>query len=194
METKRVTKNKSNLIVGIVLCLICAMLLIVTIIAVCESFAEKSRLEAIGATVAMKITWLFIFDVIAIIASGILGGVLVSRKFSTKKELTKEESTKYVNENVTGTTEIIGEAGYDMEAIEQFNVEDIVVESDSATSNTTNETVAKPTKLKIKMGNNASTASVSAPDYSKAERKDSSETNSSELSNGNEFFSTGDDL
>lgn len=192
MEARRATKTKTNLIIGMILWLICAILLIVTIIAVCESFAEKARFEAIGATVAMKITWLFIVDVIVIVASGIFGGILVSRKFSIKQELTKEESIKYVEENVTGATEIIGEAGYDMEAIEQFNVEDIVVESDSATSNTTNETVAKPTKLKIKMGNNSSTASVSAPDYSKAERKDSSETNSSERSNG--FFSAGGDL
>ena len=151
METNKTKKVKANHIVGLILCLICAILLILTIISVCESFAEKARLEAIGATVTIKITWLFVVDVVLIIIAGIIGGVFLSKKSSTDRVLTKEWDDKNVEDEEIATSGIIDAVGYDMKKVERFNVDDIVVEPDMSTSTTTNGTVAKSGKLKIKM-------------------------------------------
>lgn len=192
METNKTKKVKANHIVGLILCLICAILLILTIISVCESFAEKARLEAIGATVTIKITWLFVVDVVLIIIAGIIGGVFLSKKSSTDRVLTKEWDDKNVEDEEIATSGIIDAVGYDMKKVERFNVDDIVVEPDMSTSTTTNGTVAKSGKLKIKMSNNVSSVSVPTSEQAKIERKSTSATKSSEHSNG--FFSAGDDL
>lgn len=58
---------------GILFCIICIVCLSVLICTLVYSFSEKARLEAIGAVVNLKLTWLFYADIAAVILFGIVG-------------------------------------------------------------------------------------------------------------------------
>lgn len=198
MKVNSPTKNKSNIIIGLVLCFVCVAFLVITIIAVCESFAEKARLESIGATVTLRITWLFIVDILAIIASEILGIVFLSKRSSAHSSVAVDEMVEVEEDEKTSSngekesSSDFDEVGYDIDSINRFKAEDIVVEMEETSPITSTEAIAKPSKLKIKMGNSSSSEETSASEKVKSEKKDPHHNKSSELSNG--FFSAGDDL
>lgn len=197
MRVNSPTKNKSNIIIGLVLCFVCVAFLTITIMAVCESFSEKARLESIGATVTLKITWLFVVDIIAIIASGVLGIVFLSKIMSLHNSLVEEDMIEYEeDEEIVSYDEkkasTVDEVGYDIDAINRFKAEDIVINMENTSPAAPAKEVTKPSKLKIKMGNSSSSEDTVVSEKVKSEKKDSHCNKSSELSNG--FFSAGDDL
>lgn len=198
MKVNSPTKNKSNIIIGLVLCFVCVAFLVITIIAVCESFAEKARLESIGATVTLRITWLFIVDILAIIASGILGIVFLSKRSSAHSSVAEDEMVEVEEDKETSShgekesSSDFDEVGYDIDAINRFKAEDIVVEMEETSPITSTEAISKPSKLKIKMGNSSSSEDTSSSERVKSEKNVSHDNKSSELSSG--FFSAGDDL
>lgn len=198
MKVNSHTKNKSNLIIGLVLCIVCVAFLVITIIAVCESFAEKARLESIGATVTLRVTWLFIVDIFAIVVSGVLGIVFLSKRTSAHSSVAEddmieteedEEISSYVEKKSLSD---VDEIGYDIDTINRFKAEDTVVKMEDTSPITSTEAISKPSKLKIKMGNDSSSKDTSSSDYVKSEKNISHDNKSSELSSG--FFSAGDDL
>ena len=198
MKVNSPTKNKSNIIIGLVLCFVCVAFLVITIIAVCESFAEKARLESIGATVTLRITWLFIVDILAIIASGILGVVFLSKRSSAHSSVAEDEMIEVEEDEETSSygekesSSDFDEVGYDIDAINRFKAEDIVVEMEETSPITSTEAISKHSKLKIKMGNRSSSEDTSSSEHVKSEKNVSHDNKSSELSSG--FFSAGDDL
>lgn len=198
MKANSPEKNKGNIIIGLVLCIVCVAFLTITIMAVCESFSEKARLESIGATVTLKITWLFVVDVLVILASGILGIVFLSKSspahnsFVEDDIIEDEEDEDIVLYDEKNSSVDVDEVGYDIDAIERFQAEDVVINMGDTSPIATAKETSNPSKLKIKMGNSSSSERASAYEEVKSEKKDSHHSKSSELSNG--FFSAGDDL
>lgn len=181
MRNNSAAKNKSNLIIGLVLCFVCVAFLVITIIAICESFSEKARLESIGATVTLKITWLFVADILAIIASGIFGVIFLSKKSPSLDRNSEDEKTEY-NEDYEKIPYNTDESPSD----DRDSAEE-VASTDIATEATT-----KPSRLKINMGKSFSSERASDPMSDEYGETGSRGSKSPELSSG--FFSAGDDL
>lgn len=84
-------KNFLRFSIGIFFCIICIVCFSILIYTIVYSLSEKTRLEAIGATVNLKFTWLFFVDILAIIISGIIGIKLICSKGKTNL-ITSEDS------------------------------------------------------------------------------------------------------
>lgn len=199
MRNNSAAKNKSNLIIGLVLCFVCVAFLVITIIAICESFSEKARLESIGATVTLKITWLFVADILAIIASGIFGVIFLSKKSPSLDRNSEDEKTEYYEDNEkTEYNEDYEKTEYneDYEKIPYNTDESPSDDRDSAeevaSTDIATEATTKPSRLKINMGKSFSSERASDPMSDEYGETGSRGSKSSELSSG--FFSAGDDL
>lgn len=91
-------KNFLKLSIGILFCIICILCCFILIYTLVYSLSEKTRLEAIGATVNLKFTWLFFADALAIIIFGIIGIKLICSK--RKNNFIMSEDSTSLNEDV----------------------------------------------------------------------------------------------
>lgn len=90
-------KNFLRFSIGILFCIICIVCLSILIYTLVYSLSEKTRLEAIGATVNLKFTWLFFADALVIVISGIVGIKLICSK--GKNNLITSEDNISLNED-----------------------------------------------------------------------------------------------
>ena len=87
----KIRKNFLKISIGLLLCIFCIVCFSILIYTLFYSLSEKTRLEAIGATVNLKFTWLFFADALAIIIFGIAGIKLICSKGKTNL-ITSEDS------------------------------------------------------------------------------------------------------
>ena len=80
------TKNRSlfQFVLGILLCIVCVVSAAVLGYSAAESAAEKARLEAMGATVNIKLTAIFFIDAAIFAISGILGITFAAKNAGAK--------------------------------------------------------------------------------------------------------------
>lgn len=197
MKFNLLEKNKGCIILGLMLCFVFVAFLTITVMTVCESFSEKARLESIGATVTLKITWLFVVDIIVIIASGVFGIVFLSKNISAHNTFVEDEMIEYKeDEEIVLYDEkkasAVNEVEYDIDVTNRFKTEDIVVEIKEKFPITSTEAISKSSKLKIKMENSSFSEDTSSSEHIKSEKNVSFDNKSAELRSG--FFIAGDDL
>lgn len=96
-------KSFLKFLMGILFCIICVVCFSILIYAIVYSLSEKTRLEAIGATVNLKFTWLFFVDALAIIISGIVGIKLIYSKGKNKLITSKNDVS--INKDVIYKTD-----------------------------------------------------------------------------------------
>lgn len=168
-------KSAAQLIMGILLCAVSVICAGVLVYSICESASEKARLEAIGATVKVKLSALFFVDIAVFIISGLFGISFTSQNIGAKfyKEDRKE-------------TEIIP---LDLEDASDKGdpISNDAVSEDKKNLSHEKHIIEKSRGVIINYGTSAAKSSLEITD-------DSSDSKSGESSSGNDYFSTGGDL
>lgn len=176
-------------VIGIVLCLICLLCSAILIFSVADSLQQKSRLEMIGATVEMRLSFWFVADVLVLVVSGLLGAKLVCKNISSIRskekisaDIVKKKVSDFVLQDIDyGYDEDYGEER-DMVSDSTDTSEKVEKKSEAAAKNEENKA------LRINYGSSKKTIIVkNKDDYNnESEKHDSSEKSS--------FFSAGGDL
>lgn len=165
-------KSFLKFLIGILFCITCVVCFSILIYTIVYSLSEKTRLEAIGATVNLKFTWLFFADALAIIISGIVGIKLICSKGKTKL-ITSEDSLS-LKEDVI------------------YKIDDDIKENHAAINS---ESKKHDSEVKINGGlqiNNSSRKTSNTIKNNDTVRH--SEDEHSNSSTGSGFFSSGGDL
>lgn len=175
-------------VIGIILCLICLLCSAILIFSVADSLQQKSRLEMIGATVEMKLSFWFFADVLVLVVSGILVTKLVCKNISfirSKEKVSVDIEKKMAKDFVLQDIDY----GYDDYTEENDTVLDSTDISEKAEKKSGDVSKTEENKtLRINYGSSKKAAVIRNKDEynSKAEKKDSSEESC--------FFSAGGDL
>lgn len=190
------TKRKNNLlalVIGIVLCLISMVCIIILIGSVADSLVQKSRLEAIGATVKMKLSFWFFADILVLIISGMLGTNLICKNTSGIKEekevceeIPKKKIKEFVLQDIDYGYDENGSKSNDSESIKTDDFCDMPKNNEQITEASPNSEVKQ--MLKINYGSSKKIGSDKATDSVKSENQD--DGSSEEKS----FFTMGGDL
>lgn len=190
ISLNKTSKNNIGLIViGVLLLIIFMAGIGILLSSVIISFAEKSRLEGIGATVTLKFTLWFVLIAIATVVAGIMAAVCMSngRKKSVRSTVETERDTSSEMYNYTKEEKKPFEFNSDYNKNDDMS-SNAEAQNHILSENKTNTKTSSDSKLKMTMTKKSDSdiapVTTSVPEYKPVASDE----------NTNSFFTSGGDL